>query len=320
MGDLPQQRVTPSYPFSTTGVDYAGPFLIKDSKFRNKKVLKGYLCIFVCFCTKAVHVELATELSTQAFIAAFKRFVARRGICQIMFSDNGTNFVGASNEFDSICKVLNDSKFQRFLENTKVQWQFIPARSPHFGGIWEAAVKSFKQHLKRVVSDTPLTYEEFYTLVTQIEAVLNSRPLVPLTDDPNDFDPLTPGHFLIGRPLNAVPEIDLKEVPANRLGRYAHIQKMTQHFWTRWSTDYLHTLHQRFKWKFKPEVDKLLGSLVLLKEDGLPPQCWSLGRVVELHPGRDNIVRVVSVMTKGGILKRGIVKVCPLPLDTGSDI
>ncbi|XP_050295691.1 uncharacterized protein LOC126735665 [Anthonomus grandis grandis] len=177
---------------------------------------EGYFCIFICLSTKAVHVELATELTTQAFIAAFKRFVARRGVCESLFSDNGSNFVGANNEFNAINNVLRDSKFQRFLETTNMKWHFIPSRSPHFGGVWEAAVKSFKQHLKRVVNNNPLTYEELYTLVVRIEAVLNSRSLVQMSNDPHDFDSLTPGHFLIGRPLNALPESDLREVPVNR--------------------------------------------------------------------------------------------------------
>lgn len=315
MGDLPTARVVPSYPFCNTGVDYAGPFLLKDSKFRNKKILKCYICVFVCFATKAVHLELATELTTASFIAAFKRFTARRGICQNLYSDNGTQFVGANNELANIYSLLKSSEIQDYLVLSDMQWHFIPSRSPHFGGMWEAAVKSVKQHLKRILNDTKLNYEEFYTFLVQVEGVLNSRPLTALTDDPNDFEALTPGHFLIGRALNAVPEPDVSQTPSNRLANYAHLQKLVQHFWSRWSCDYLHTLHQRYKWKLRTKVEDLLGSLAIIKEDGLPPLQWRLGRIVSLHPGSDSVVRVVGLKTKNGIIKRSVVKICPLPKD-----
>lgn len=315
MGDLPSSRVVPSYPFCNTGVDYAGPFLLKDSKFRNKKILKCYICVFVCMTTKAVHLELATELSTASFIAALKRFTARRGICQHLYSDNGTQFIGAKNELASIYALHESSEMKNFLVLNKIQWHFIPPRSPHFGGMWEATVKSVKQHLKRILHNAKFTYEEFYTFLVQVEGVLNSRPLTPLTDDPNDLEVLTPGHFLIGRVLNAVSEPDLSQMPSNRLANYSHLQKLVQQFWNRWSRDYLHTLHQRHKWKFQVQMKDLLGSLAVLKEDGLPPLQWQLGRIIALHPGSDNVVRVVSIKTKNGVLKRSIVKVCPLPSD-----
>lgn len=313
MGNLPSSRVTPSYAFFDTGVDYAGPFLLRDSKFKNRRFLKCYICLFVCLSTKAVHLELATELTTQSFIAAFNRFIARRGLCKNLYSDNGTNFIGARNEFESIYGVVRDPRLQDALSRCRIQWHFIPSRSPHFGGLWEAAVKSTKQHLKRIINDTPLHYEEFYTLLVQIEAILNSRPLTPMSDDPNDLEPLTPGHFLIGRPLNMYPEVDISTVPSNRLSRYQHIQQMAQHFWCRWSSEYLHTLHQRYKWKSRVKPSELLGSLVLLKEDNLPSLQWRKGRIVELHPGSDGTVRVVSVRTDSGVVKRAITRVCPLP-------
>lgn len=322
MGNLPEPRVNPSRPFLHTGMDYAGYFMIKDSKLRNRKLIKAYLCIFVCLATRAVHFELVSDLTSQGFLAMLKRFVSRRGLCQHLYSDNGTNFVGANSELQDIYKFPQSPEFQTYAKNHMIQFHFNPAGSPHFGGLWESVVKSFKHHLRRVISDqNPLTYEEFYTFVVQVEAVLNSRPLLPITDDPNDLETLTPGHFLVGHPLNLIPDLDLQTTPMNRLTRYQMLQCMLQHFWKRWSSQYLHTLHERSKWRFKTDMDNLQGSLVLLKDENNPPSKWTTARVVALHPGKDDITRVVSVRTSNGnVIKRSVVKVCPLPiLDESSD-
>jgi hypothetical protein len=135
-------------------------------------------------------------------LGALKRFVARRGFVENIYSDNGTNFVGAQNELKILFKTSEfNNQVLAYLGTKKIHWHLIPPRAPHFGEIWEAGVKSAKFHLRRVLGNAHLTYEEMYTLLTGIEACLNSRPLCPLTDDPNDVDVLTPGQFLIGAPL-----------------------------------------------------------------------------------------------------------------------
>ncbi|XP_063924137.1 uncharacterized protein LOC135138171 isoform X1 [Zophobas morio] len=181
MGDLPSVRITPARPFLNSGLDYAGPLIIKDGKTRNKKTLKAYIALFVCMSTKAVHLELVSELTTANFLAALKRFVSRRGVASNIYSDNATNFVGAHNELQIMFKqrrVSND--IETFLENKNIKWHFIPARAPHFGGIWEAGIKSAKYHLKRIVGSSVLTFEEVSTVLACIEACLNPRPLCPL--------------------------------------------------------------------------------------------------------------------------------------------
>ncbi|XP_076230264.1 uncharacterized protein LOC143176045 [Nomia melanderi] len=207
------------------------------------KTFKAYMCVFVCFSTKAVHLELAIDMTTQSFLNCLKRFIARRGLCHTIFSDNGTNFIGARNELLDLSKLLVDKehreRVEKFLSENKIQWHLTPPRAPHFGGLWEGAVKSTKNHLKRVIGETRLTYEEMYTVLTQVEACLNSRPLSPLSDDPADLSPLTPGHFLTGDSLTAFPEPDLKHIQENRLSRYQHLQSMLQHFWQRWQAEYL---------------------------------------------------------------------------------
>ncbi|XP_043466815.1 uncharacterized protein LOC122501430 [Leptopilina heterotoma] len=221
MGDLPKARVSPSPPFYNTGVDYAGPFMIKDRKGRGAKSSKCYISVFVCLATKALHLELVSDLTSEAFIATLRRFVFRRGKPGHIYSDNGLSFVGARNELDQLGTFLarENENLRDVVHDMGFTWHFIPAYSPHFGGIWEAGVKSTKYHLKRVAGNQVLTFEEFYTLIVQIEGLLNSRPLTPLSSDPHDYSPLTPAHLLLGRPTVAVADPDLKHLPENRLSR-----------------------------------------------------------------------------------------------------
>lgn len=160
-----------------------------------------------------------------------------------------------------------------------------------------------------------MTYENLCTIVVQIEAILNSRPLTAISEDPNDLTPLTPGHFLIGDRLNAVPQSNLQHLANNRLTHYQLLQQMIQHFWARWSSEYLNQLQQRSKWKVNKTCSLTPGSLVLLKDDNTSPLQWKLERVLHLHPGKDQIVRVVSVKTSAGIIKRAVQKLCLLPID-----
>lgn len=316
MGTLPKPRVCPQPPFYTTGLDYAGPFSIRERYGRGAKFSKCYLCIFVCFTTKAVHLEVVSDLTTEAFIATFRRFVSRRGKPLTIYSDNGSNLVGANTELKNLGQFMKNQSgsLSEHAANVGVSWKFIPANSPNFGGLWESGVKSCKFHLKRVMANAALTFEGFCTLLTQVEAVLNSRPLVPLSSNPNDMDVLTPAHFLIGRRLTALPDPDVKEIPLNRLSRFQHIQMLVQHFWSRWTKEYITELQCRNKWTSEKENIKI-GQLVLIKDDNLPPLAWKLGRVTELFPGPDHKVRVVKIKTQCGEIKRAISKLCPLPSD-----
>ncbi|XP_076658785.1 uncharacterized protein LOC143362467 [Halictus rubicundus] len=242
MGDLPPERVSPTRSFTNTGVDYAGPYLVRTTKGRGHKAHKAYLALFICLSSRAIHLELVRP--------------------------------GKSTEFREDTSI--DS----------ISWRFIPPGAPHFGGIWEAGVKSVKGHLKRVLGDQTLTYEEFSTLLCQIEACLNSRPLAPISDDPDDLDYLTPGHFLVGCPLLALPERSAHDAQPNLLTRWKRVQHMLEHFWRRWRDEYLHHLQQRGKWN-KRVPNFRSGSLVILRQPNLPPTKWKLARVVECHPGQD---------------------------------
>lgn len=316
MADLPRSRFSMNFPFSISGTDYAGPFYIRNSYNRRAKLSKCYVCLFVCFSTRAIHLELVSDLTANAFIQALRRFVSRRGKPSLIYSDNGSNYIKASKELKELGKFLisNSSSLEARASKDDIEWRFIPPSSPHFGGIWEAGIKSTKHHLKRVISNARLTFEDFYTLLTQIEAVLNSRPLHPLSSDPNDLNPLTPAHFLIGRPATMIPDPDVTIVPVSRLSRYQMLQKLNQHFWSRWSKEYISELQQRQKWKQTfSSLEK--GHLVLIKDDNLPPTQWKLGRITQIFPGKDNVCRVAEIKTADGFLKRSFAKICPLPIE-----
>ena len=197
MGELPKNRTIFKRAFLQTGVDFCGPFCIKEKKFQNRNKIKIYACIFVCFATKAVHIEIVSDLTSEAFLACLSRSFSRRRKSSVMYRDNATNFVGEKNELAKISEFSRSHKLNsiisRMLANHHINWYFIPPRSPHFGGLWEAAVKSFKYHLVRVIGNQLLTYGQFTTLATEIEAILNSRPLTPLPSDPNDLAALSRG-------------------------------------------------------------------------------------------------------------------------------
>lgn len=317
MGQLPPSRVRPGKPFRCSGVDYAGPVILKLYPGRCQKTCKAYICLFICTVTKAIHLELVSDLSTNSFLAAFRRFTSRRGHCSDLWSDCATNFVGASAELDRMFKNRNSrviGEIVNVLANDHTNWHFIPPGSPHFGGLWEAGVRSVKNHLKRVIGETRLTFEEYMTLLTQVEACVNSRPLTLLSSSIDDASPITPGHFLIGEAPITVPEINFEDISSSHLDRWQLLQKMLQHLWSRWSSEYLCTLQNRYKWsQIKNDVE--IGTIVLVKDERLPPGKWLLARIIKKHPGKDDLTRVVTLRMKDKIFQRPITKICPLPLE-----
>lgn len=314
MGNLPSQRTTPSRPFSNVGVDFAGPILTKQIDGRGKKFQKSYIAVFVCMAVKAIHLEVVSDLSTKSFLNALKRFSSRRGRPSDIFSDNGTTFVGANRELKEFYNFLKDNtdSISHFLTDHGTNWHFIPPVAPNFGGLWEAGVKSVKFHLKRVLANTVLTYEELATVLATIEACLNSRPLCCGSTDPQSVQSLTPAHFLIGEPLTTIPEPNPGDITINRLNRWKFSQKLTIDFWNRWKKEYLSTLQTRNKWSQNMENLKI-NELVLIKEDNYPPAKWCMGRVTSIHPGTDGKVRVVSLWDGHREFKRSIQKLCKLP-------
>jgi len=301
--------------FSRVGLDYAGPLQIKLGYVRKLTVLKAYVCIFVSLTIKAVHLELVSDLTTEAFIAALRRFIARRGKPSLLWSDHGSNFVGAVSELKELSNFLQKQQTQGvvadFCSTRNIVWKYIPERAPHFGGLWEAAVKSTKYHLKRVVGSVKLTFEELATVLTQIEACLNSRPLTPLNTGGDGVEALTPGHFLIGRPLESLPDPSFSFRSLNLLRRWHLCQALIRHFWQRWSSEYVVHLQKFSKWH-RHSRNLVVGDVVVLREDNMIPTKWCIARFTKVHPGKDGVVRVVTVQTPTGCFTRPVVKVALL--------
>lgn len=316
MGDLPTCRVTEAKAFTRTAVDYAGPISIIPQRKRGVRSIKAYLCIFVCLVTRAVHAELTTDLSTSTFLSAFKRFLARRGAVQTMYSDAGTVFVGAKNALSDIYAFVNSDEYQTAFSNElaeqKITWKINPPRTPHFGGHYEIFVKGFKTHLYRTIGSQLLTYEEMLTVLTQIECVLNSRPLTPLSEDPSELSALTPSHFLMSTPLKSLPACEATGDNTNLKKRYALLDQLVQSFAKRWKREYLHLLQSRGKWNTHSDPIKI-GSVVVVVTDNVGPLSWPLGKILETYPGKDGISRVALIKTATGIYTRPAVRLCPLP-------
>ena len=319
IGQLPSCRVNQVRPFLKVGIDYAGPILVKSGITRNARKVKAYIGVFVCMATKAAHLELIHDLSTAAFLAALKRFTARRGKPAAVFSDNGSNFVGANRQLTEFFEFMGSDANQQAVSNSLasdgIAWTFTPPYSPHQGGIWEALVKSAKFHLSRVVNDHSLTFEELTTLLCEIEAVLNSRPLVSMSDDPDDLRPLTPGDFLIGHALVDPPPVDLLDLTFDHRTRWHKIDQLKEQFWNRWRGEYLPTLQRvRNDWT-GPRTEIKVDDLVVINDDSLPPGRWPLGRIVAVHPGPDGIVRNVDIKMANKVIRRAVQYICVIPVD-----
>ncbi|XP_025419482.1 uncharacterized protein LOC112689831 [Sipha flava] len=315
MAALPKYRVQQIKPFAVTGVDYAGPITIKRSRGRSSADTSTYICLFVCTATKALHIELSSNLSTETFLLAFTRFVARRGPVKEIHSDCGTNFVGAANLLtplhDFVASDSYQNRIRSHLSKDQIAWFFNPPSSPHFGGLWESGVKSTKSLIFRSIGTHRLTSEELITLLTKIEATLNSRPLCALSNDPMDLEALTPSHFLTLEPTTSLPDPCLDNVSFSKMQRWRLVTDLHRFFWTRWKNEYLSCLQLRTKWS-KDGKELSIGDLVLIKEP-THPLYWKFGRIIALHPGSDGVSRVATVHTTTGNLKRPAVKLCPLP-------
>ncbi|XP_015118496.1 uncharacterized protein LOC107042119 [Diachasma alloeum] len=336
MGQLPATRVSPARAFLHTGVDYAGPFAILKWRSTNAQPGSVHIAVFVCFTTSAVHLELVNRQTTEAFLGAYKRFTGRRGIPAVMYSDNATTFVGAADQLERLYHQASkeNQRVQAALATNGTQWSFSPPRAPHFGGKWEAAVKSTKHHLKRVLGTTTLTFEELNTVLVQIEACLNSRPICPMSDDPEDLQVLTPGHFLIGEPLQIVPESSYVDENPLKMRRWNLVTRIVQQFWSRWSKECLQRYQAIYKWKTRQQNIEV-GNMVLMVDDNLPPAQWPIARVIATRPGADGLTRVATVRTSKAevgrhqdgspnlqnitaahsVFDRPITKLCLLPTD-----
>ena len=309
MSDLPYERVTPGEPpFTFVGVDYFGPFYVK----RGRCMEKRYGVLFTCLAVRAVHIEVAHSLDTSSFINALRRFIARRGSPRVIRSDNGTNLTSGEKELREAIGGWNKSKIGEFLLQKEVRWVFNPPAASHMGGIWERMIRSVRKVFNALLKNQSPNDEGLSTLMCEVEAILNSRPLTKVSDDPNDLQALSPNHLLL---LRAGPECPPGIFAKNdqfTQKRWRQVQYLSDMFWKRWTKEYLPSLQKRMKWsEFRRNIDA--GDLVLVVDDSTPRCSWPLGRVLKIYPNKDDgLVRVAQVKTKSGTFLRPITKLCVL--------
>lgn len=295
MGDLPAVRVTPGRAFEATGIDYAGPFDVKPDLPRSRVLLKKWVAVFVCMKSRQTHLELVDNLTSRAFVDAFIRFTSVRNPCFELWSDNATTFVGAEKQLKTMLKswLQNDAEEDEVIKQLGVVWKHIAPRSPHQGGLWEAAVKAMKYHLMRVVGRHLLTSNEWRTHLARLSAVLNSRPVSATSDDPDDLDYITSNHLATGGPAIQLLGPRSSGMDGNREGL---LNDLLMSFWRRWMTEVVMAKQERGKWRAK-ERNLAVGDLVIIMEDNLPPTVYKMGRVKEVLPGSDGLVRNVRLKT-----------------------
>lgn len=306
MGNVPECRLQTSRAFCATGIDYFGAMSVK----RYRKVDKTYGVLFTCLTTRAVHLELANCLDTDSFLLAFRRFVARRGKPDMVYSDNGSNFIGGEREMRESLAEWEQERIANDLSKKGIQWNFIPPGAPHMGGAWERLVGSVKRALRIIPGSHCLSEEVLHTLLTEIEAMINGRPLTYLSSDGRDLEPLTPNHILLGCacPNTSPGRFVDKEVNSRR--RWRQTQTIVDQFWRRWRKEYLPTLFPRQKWHQETRQMKV-GDVVLMQEANAPRGFWPLARVQEVYPGSDGRIRSVELVTAAGTTyRRPVTKVC----------
>jgi hypothetical protein len=295
---LPADRIKDAKVFEITGVDLAGPLFLKDKG-------KAWIVLFTCGVYRAVHLELVQALSTEAFLLALHRFISRRGRPSKIYSDNGTNFVGADNFFGS----LDWSKIETETRVHRIQWRFNPPSAPWWGGWWERLIRSVKELLKRMLGHKKLKYVQLETCLCEVEATINGRPLTYITEEPEDLIPLTPAMFLQDVFESNFPEIENVDGDGLRLA-YQGLKKLKEELRSRFRKEYLSLLVHRGKERKANEVK--VGDIVHVGSDNRKRLEWPLARIIELIVGKDGKIRLAKVRTATGIFVRPLQRLYPL--------
>ena len=299
-GDLPAERLQHNaYPFTCSAVDYFGPMFVTIGRRREKR----WGALFTCLTTRAVHLELASSLSTSSMIMALRRMAARRGSPRVIYSDNGTNFVGADNELKAEAQKIQKQEMVELAEREGIQWKYIPPGAPNMGGAWERMVRTVKVALSAVLNERSPPEEVLHTLLTEVEHTVNSRPLTHLSVDPEDQESLTPNHFLIGRSCGSAVLGDFDDSELIGKANWKTAQRLADHFWKRWLKEYLPTLMPR-RLAGRPGTDPQHGDVVIIADSSLPRNTWPRGEVINVYVGPDGRTRIVDVRTTGGVLRR----------------
>ena len=298
MADLPQERVTPSPPFTYCGADMFGPFVVKEGR----KEVKRYGCIFTCMSCRAVHIEVTSKLDADTFIQALRRFIARRGQVRSIRTDNGTNFIGAQNELKKALCEMDHSKIREFATSKGcdwIVWERNPPEASHMGGVWERQIRSIRTILSALMKEhsTILNDESLRTFMAETEAIINSRPLTVDTTDPENPVPLSPIQLLTFKNNVVFPppgKFDKPDIYSRK--HWRRVQYLANEFWSRWKTEYLSSLQTRQKWTAESR-NFMVGDVVLVKDSNIftKRNGWPMALVTEVFPSDDGLVRQVML-------------------------
>ena len=335
---LPVDRVSESEPFNIVGTDFTGPVYIEETKNTVKRTThicpvqivkvtstsKAYILLFTCAITRAVHLEMVPDLTVDAFIRAFRRFVSRRTTPAIIYSDNAKTFKSAEKEIRECYTMLNSPKFQEFISEQLIQWKYICPISPWWGGYWERLMKTIKIPLRKVLGKSFLSADEMYTVLTEVEAMVNSRPLCAVNDEPDCQNYLTPANFLTGKPLINLPLHPLhgKEAYTTASRKQLNILMMNQEkslrsIWKMWREEYIRSLGVCPDIRNNVPIKE--NDLVMVSDNSTPRCTWSIGRIAELIQGRDGRIRSVIVKNKGKLRTRPIQMISQLEVSDQAD-
>ena len=302
MAPLPTARVKMlDGAFRTSGLDYFGPIQVK----RGTSVVKVWGVLFRCLATRAIHIELADSLDTDATLMVISRFQARRGNVQEIWSDNGKSLTSADKVLRRNIRALNQDKIISKLALEGIKWRFVPPCDPEAGGAWERAIRTVNETLKIILREQVPPLQVLQTAMAEVEKIVNSTPLFHVPVDSEDDDVLTPFHFLIGRATPAYPTGAHVQGDGCLRRRWKHAQMLADHFWKRWAREYLPTLANRSKW-LKMSRNVQVGDLVIIADPRHPRGLWVRGVVTDTLCGADGVVRSARVRTVHGELHRPV--------------
>ncbi|XP_055585090.1 uncharacterized protein LOC129737943 [Uranotaenia lowii] len=313
MAPLPQPRITPFVrPFTFTGIDYFGPVIIKRGRCNEKR----WVALFTCLTIRAVHLEVVHTLSSDSCKMAIRRFITKHGPPKEIFSDNGTNFRGASRELKEEIINLNFQLAKSFT-NKFTAWNFNPPSAPHMGGVWERKVRSIKQAFKTLSYNEKLDEESLKTFLAEAELIVNSHPLTFVSLENQEDEVITPNSFLWPNSSEGdkPPRIPIDAV-VNLRTNWKSVQHLTNRFWKCWIKSYLPTIARRTKW-FSDVRPLQIGDLVVIVDESVR-NGWLRGTVERVYPGCDGVVHKVDVRTADGIFQRPVIKVALLDVKDDS--
>ncbi|XP_073782539.1 uncharacterized protein [Danio rerio] len=308
MADLPLARLRLYQPaFYSTGVDCFGPFQVRIGRRSEKR----WGIIYKCLTTRAVHLDLLHAMDSDSFLMSLRRFIARRGSPAELYSDQGTNFRGGEKELSEWFSRMSPD-LQQLLAKQKIAFCFNPPAAPHFGGTWEREIKSVKMALNTVIGAQPISEEVLRTVLLEVEAILNSKPLGYTSSNVADLDAVTPSILLMGRLDGTLPPVVYPKSEGLSRRRWRHCQVLADHFWARFIRCYLPTLQCRQKWR-DTQANLTNGAVVMLMDPQYPRALWPIGRVIKVHPSVDGCVRSVDVQVKDRVYTRPVARLILLP-------